>query len=342
MIGIGAGAAVGILPVGWRFLEVGGRMAGIEDVLRRAVYLTGATASGKTAVGVLLAERLGAEVVAMDSMTLYRGLDVGTAKPLVEERRGVTHHLIDVLEPWESASVAEYRRWAVEVAEGIERRGKRVLFVGGTPLYLKVLLRGLFEGPGADERVRERLVEEGKREGLARLHERLREVDWKTASRLHPNDERRVVRALEVYEMTGRAISEWQAEHDRPAEGVKVVAIERERGELHRRIDTRTEGMFVGGLVEEVERVMEGERGLHRVPAQGAGYREVMDYLAGKIDRSEAVERTKARTRQLAKRQETWFRGLEEVTRVRVETESAEEVADRLARWVQERGTELG
>lgn len=307
----------------------------MEGVLKRAVYLTGATASGKTAVGVVLAERLGAEVVAMDSMTLYRGLDVGTAKPSEEERRGVAHHLMDVLEPWEGASVAEYRRWAVEAAEGIEKRGKRVLFVGGTPLYLKVLLRGLFEGPGADEGVRGRLEEEARREGVGALHRRLREVDPKTAERVHPNDERRIVRALEVYEVTGRAMSEWQLEHERPAEGVKVVAVERERGELHRRIEQRTEAMFEGGVVEEVERVVGHPKGLHRVPAQGAGYREVVGYLEGRIGLREAVERTKARTRQLAKRQETWFRGLEEVERMRLESESASEVADRLVSWVE-------
>ena len=180
----------------------------MSDVLKRARYLTGATASGKTAVGVLLAERWGAEVVAMDSMTLYRGLDVGTAKPSEEERRGVPHHLIDVLEPWEGASVAEYRTWAEEVAREVESRGKRVLFVGGTPLYLKALLRGLFAGPGADEGVGRRLEEEARREGAERLHERLKAVDGRTAARVHPNDERRVVRCSRCLRRRGgRSVS---------------------------------------------------------------------------------------------------------------------------------------
>src|SRR6185312_14036322 len=182
-------------------------MPGMPDnPFHRAFYLTGPTASGKTAVGVALACRLGAEVVAMDSTTIYRGMDIGTAKPTMAERGGIPHHLIDVIDPWESASVADYLGWAREAIRGIEGRGRRVLFVGGTALYLKALLRGLFAGPGSDPELRRRLEEEADAEGDAALHRRLAGLDPSTAARLHPNDRRRVVRALEVIAMSGRPL----------------------------------------------------------------------------------------------------------------------------------------
>ncbi|MEO6810254.1 MAG: tRNA (adenosine(37)-N6)-dimethylallyltransferase MiaA, partial [Isosphaeraceae bacterium] len=201
--------------------------------------MTGPTGVGKTAVGVALAQRLGAEVVAMDSMSLYRGMDVGTAKPTIAERQGIPHHLIDRLDPWEAASVASYRDWAREAVEDVERRGKRVLFVGGTPLYLKALLRGMFDGPGADQEHRDRLEAEADCLGNQAMLDRLSKVDPSTAARLHPNDLRRIIRALEVIEATGRPISDWQREHDRPADGVTVIALTRPRDELRDRINRR-------------------------------------------------------------------------------------------------------
>lgn len=305
----------------------------------QTVYLTGPTASGKTSVGVALAERLGAEVIAMDSMTLYRGLDIGTAKPTIAERRGVPHHLIDVLEPWESASVAEYRSWALEKAREITTRDKRVLFVGGTPLYLKALLRGLFEGPSADLEIRTRLEAEADALGGAVLHDRLARLDPATAARLHPNDRRRLIRALEVFELTGQPISALQAEHDRPAEGVAVFALEHPRAVLHERINRRVEQMFGEGLVEEVRRLLSGPRPLHPVPSQGIGYREVIDLLEGRSTESEAIALIQARTRQFSKRQATWFRGLAEVRSWPISTlEPPEAIAERLARSIVEVG----
>lgn len=305
--------------------------------LHRAIYLTGPTASGKTDVGVALARLLDAEVVSMDSMTLYRGMDIGTAKPTIADRGGVPHHLIDVLDPWQSASVADYREWAAEAVEAIEGRGRRALFVGGTPLYLKALLRGLFDGPGADPTLREALEAEADRVGDEAMHARLAGLDPATAGRLHPHDRRRVVRALEVIERTGRPISDWQREHHQPARGVAVFAIARPRPLLHDRINRRAEAMFRGGLIEEVRGLLEAPRPLHEVPAQGVGYREAADFLAGRINRDEAVRRTQARTRQFAKRQETWFRGLEEVRPHPVaEGEAAEVTAEALARRLAE------
>ncbi len=298
------------------------------------MYLTGPTASGKSAVGVFLARRLGAEVIALDSMTLYRGMDIGTAKPSMAERGGVPHHLIDVLDPWESASVAEYRRLAEAAAAEIEARGKRVLFVGGTALYLKAMLRGLFEGPGADPGLRSRLEAEARRVGSPALHARLAAADPVTAARVHPNDERRIVRALEVHELTGRPLSSLQSEHASPAPaGTMVFALDRPRPELHARINERVDAMFEAGLVEEVRGLLSAPRPIGGIPAQGVGYLEVIDHLQGRTTLPVAVERVKARTRQFAKRQMTWFRGLTEVQLRAVDpSASAESIADDLFR----------
>ena len=283
------------------------------SLFHRAVYLTGPTASGKTAVGVALAKRLGAEVVALDSMTLYRGMDVGTAKPTDVEKDGIPHHLIDVFDPWESASVADYRRMAADRLDDLERRGVPALFVGGTPLYLKTLLRGLFEGPSADPELRRRLEAEADRIGEPAFHAKLAELDPVIANRLHPNDRRRVIRAREVMELSGGLLSDRQREHERPAEGVAVFALERPRAEIRRRIDERVSAMFRNGLVEEVRRLIEAPRGISEVAAQGVGYRETIAMLRGEATEAETIERVQARTRQFSKRQGTWFRGLCEV-----------------------------
>jgi tRNA dimethylallyltransferase len=304
------------------------------DPFHRGLFLTGPTASGKTGVGVLLADRLGAEVVALDSMTLYRGMDIGTAKPTEAEREGVPHHLIDVLDPWESSSVAWYRDRASAAVLDIEARGKVPLFVGGTPMYLKTLLRGLFEGPAADPAIRLDLEAEADRLGDLALHARLARLDPPTASRLHPNDRRRVIRALEVLLATGRPLSDHQQEHDRPAPAdVPVIALDRPRAELRHRIDRRVEAMFAGGLVAEVRGLVEAPRPIHPVPAQGVGYREVIDLIGGRIgSEAEAIGLVQARTRQFAKRQMTWFRGLEEVELLPLSgDEPPEATADRVA-----------
>ena len=308
-----------------------------SNPFHRAIYLTGPTASGKTAVGVALARLLGAEVIALDSMTLYRGMDIGTAKPTAEERGGVPHHLIDVLDPWEAASVAEYRDRAIQVMADLEVRGRRALFVGGTVLYLKAALRGLFDGPGANPALRLALEAEADRLGDAAIHARLAALDPPSGLRLHPNDRRRVIRALEVIEVTGRPLSEQQVEHGHQAPaGLPVFAIERPRDELIGRIDRRVNRMFADGLVEEVRVLQSGSRPIGPIPAQGVGYKEVLDLLAGRIDRAEAIMLAQARTRQFAKRQATWFRGLAEVRAWPVGLgEDPEATADRLARAIE-------
>src|SRR6059058_3966069 len=194
------------------------------SAFEKALILTGPTACGKTALALELAERIGGEIVGMDSMTLYRGMDVGTAKPTAEERARVPHHLIDALDPWESGTVAWWLDRAADACRDITARGKRPLFVGGTPFYLKTLLHGLFEGPPGDETLRHELEVEAERDGKEVLHARLAAVDPKTAARLHPNDVRRVVRALEVYRLTGKPISAWQQTWDTAAFAGPVAA----------------------------------------------------------------------------------------------------------------------
>ena len=301
-----------------------------ENPLHRAIYLTGPTASGKSAVGVHLARSLDAEIVALDSMTLYRGMDVGTAKPTTADRGGVPHHLIDVLDPWESASVAEYRDWAIEAVLDIESRGKRALFVGGTALYLKALLRGLFDGPGTVPEVRDRLEAEAETLGDLAMHARLAALDPATAARLHPNDRRRVVRALEVIETTGRPFSELQREHAQHAPAsTPVFAIELPRPVLYDRINRRVIQMIEAGLVDEVRRLKTAARPLSAVAEQGVGYRQVVAHLAGGLDLDATIDLIQTRTRQFAKHQATWFRNLVEVRPFPVPPDEAPEATAR-------------
>lgn len=278
----------------------------------RALVLTGPTGSGKSALAMELAERLDAEIVAMDSMTLYRGMDIGTAKATPAERQQVRHHLIDVLDPWESASVAWWLERAASCCRDIEQRGKQVLLVGGTPLYLKALMFGLFAGPPADAAVRQRLEGEAADAGSGALHARLAVVDPLAAARIHPHDVRRLVRALEVHELTGRPISRWQTQWTGPLaqESESVLWLELSRPELYERINRRVEDIFAAGLVEEVRRLQQLQRPLSRAAAQALGYKEVRALLEGKASRAETIVQVQTRSRNFAKRQITWFRHL--------------------------------
>ena len=292
------------------------------DAFNQALILTGPTACGKSALALELAERVGAEVVALDSMTVYRGMDVGTAKPTPAERGRVPHHLIDVLDPWESLTVAWWLGRAEEACRDVAARGKRPLFVGGTPFYLKALLHGLFPGPPADEDLRRALEAEAERDGLAALHARLAAVDPKTAARLHPNDVRRVVRALEVYELTGKPISAWQQTWDTPAfaespaaapppVAIPAVVLELPREVLYDHINRRVDAMLAAGWLDEARRLRELPRPLSREARQALGYRELLAHLDGTGPAwPETVELIRTHTRQFAKRQLTWFRHL--------------------------------
>jgi len=287
-------------------------------------YLTGPTASGKTRVGIELAGRIGAEIISLDSMAIYRGMDVGTAKPSAEDRRTVPHHLLDVVHPTEEFSQAQYVQAAHGAIAAIRGRGREVLFVGGTPLYLTSLLRGISSGPPPDWEFRRQVEEEVRRVGQEALHERLQQVDPLSAARLHPHDTKRIIRALEVYKLSGEPISHHQEQFEiaRPAGLCRVFALQWPRHVLHERIDRRVERMFAAGLVEEVRVLLDRHGRLGRTASQAVGYREVLEHLAGEHDLPRTVERVKARTRQFARRQLTWLRGLSECRDVPVESEA--------------------
>ncbi|QDT68278.1 IPP transferase [Planctomycetes bacterium MalM25] len=311
------------------------------DFAANCWFLSGATASGKTSTGLALAERIGAEILSLDSMAVYRGMDIGTAKPTTAEQAHTPHHLIDLREPHEEFSVAEYRDTAEAVARDVLDRGKKPLFVGGTPMYLKCLLRGLFEGPGADWDLRRELETELESVGVAVLHERLKLVDPVAASNIHTNDARRIVRALEVFRSTGQPISHQQMEFDeaRPAEACRVFALRRDRADQHRRIEQRVEAMMTEGLVEEVRSLTAEGPGLGRSASQAVGYREVLEHLSGDDDLPKTVERIQARTRRFSKRQGTWYRSLSEVRFVDAEPDAtADTLAERIVAMAEQAG----
>lgn len=286
-------------------------------------FLTGPTAAGKTALAIELAAIFPIEVVAMDSMTLYRGMDIGTAKPTREQQQRVPHHLLDELDPEESASVDWYVKRAGTACAAIRAKGKQPLFVGGTPLYLKALLRGLFPGPAARPEVRTELEAWAAQRGPAALHAWLREIDPTAAARIAPNDLRRLVRAIEVYRATGVPISEMQTQFARPGHSaIRAVCILPPREELNRRIEERVDVMLAAGWVDEVRRLL--ERGpWSREASQAVGYWEIADYLAGGCEEKAMRERIVIRSRQIAKRQRTWFRHLDELTIMPIEAEES-------------------
>jgi len=271
----------------------------------------GPTASGKTDLAIALREHLPVELVSVDSAMVYRGMDIGTAKPSAAELARAPHRLIDICDPAESYSAARFREDALREMRQISRAGRIPLLVGGTMLYFRALQHGLAELPPADPAIRERLDEELRRLGLAGLHARLAEVDPVAARRIHQNDPQRTLRALEVWEASGRRLSELQAAAPEPMpfQAIKLVRCPASRTELHRRIDRRFLAMLEQGFVEEVEGlVARGDLDPEMPSMRSVGYRQVWAWLRGEFTREEMVERGQAATRQLAKRQITWLR----------------------------------
>ena len=300
------------------------------------LVILGPTASGKSDLALHVARRAGAEILSVDSMQVYRGMDVGTAKPTAAERAEVRHHGIDVVEPTEPFTVARF----VDLADAViaDTRARRVPLVatGGTPLYYKALFEGLFEGPAADEATRSRL------RGLPNdeLYRRLTEADPAAAARIHPNDHKRLVRALEVHELTGRPISSFQTHWtgNRHRHTAVWVGLDWEREVLNRRINARVKAMLAAGWIEEVRRLLADDRPLSHTAAEATGYRELIDHVQGKLSLDEAAERIKIATRQLARRQMKWFRRFREVTWFKGDQPRETLVDAVIARWQEPRG----
>ena len=271
------------------------------------VAVVGATASGKTALSLDLAERLAGEIVNTDAMQLYRGMDIGTAKLPPAERRGIPHHLLDSLSVRDPATVAEFQEWARTTVAELRGRGTTPVLVGGSALYTRAIL-DRFEFPGTDEAVRSRLEAELAEVGSAALHARLREADPEAAERILVENGRRIVRALEVVELTGRPFSASlpRLEYDDPR--TVQIGVDIDRPTLDARIELRVEAMFADGLVAEVERLLAEGLAEGRTASRAIGYREVVAHLRGELTEAEAKERTAQATRRFARRQDSWFR----------------------------------
>lgn len=279
------------------------------------MLIMGCTACGKGKLAFELARRTGAEILSIDSMKVYRRMDVGTAKPGPEHRRLVRHHLIDVVEPYESFSVGRYVELADTVIADLQKQQRPIIAVGGTAMYIRALIEGLFDGPPADAGLRRRLKEQAARQGIGLLYQRLLHIDPAAAKRIHPNDLKRIVRALEVYEITGRCISSFHT-HFRSGKfrhAWKIICLRRDKQDNNRRINQRVKNMIEGGLVDEVKSLLTEPKGLSKQASQAVSYAEIIEYLQGKINLDEAVEKIKINTRRLAKRQRTWFRSFAHV-----------------------------
>ncbi|MGF1643589.1 MAG: tRNA (adenosine(37)-N6)-dimethylallyltransferase MiaA [Thiotrichales bacterium] len=286
----------------------------MNGVQRPPVWvLMGPTATGKTDLAVELAQTLPCEIISVDSSMVYRGLDIGTAKPDPATLRRAPHRLIDICDPCETYSAARFRDDALRHIEAIHAAGRIPLLVGGTLLYFRALLHGLSALPGADAEVRRQLSEILAHDGLGELHRRLHAVDPVAAARIHPNDPQRVLRALEVHALTGQSLSSLQRARGEAlasrAEVLGVALFPADRAALHRRIAHRFEAMLASGLIAEVERLQaRGDLDAHLPAVKSVGYRQIWRYLLGEITYAEMVEQGIAATRQLAKRQMTWLR----------------------------------
>ena len=286
--------------------------AGMQDARPLAIALMGPTASGKTALAVDWARALDSEVISVDSALVYRGMDIGSAKPDASERAGVVHHLIDVRDPQDAYSAAEFARDALPLMQALAVRGRIPVLAGGTSLYFRALLEGLSPMPEADPAVRAGLRERAGAEGWAVLHAELARVDPAAAARIHATDPQRISRALEVHALTGRPITEWQSvpRAPFPFRVLKLVLSPADRSVLHSRIERRFDAMLAQGFLDEVRSLRANPRLHPELPAlRAVGYRQAWGHLDGTTNAEQFRAQAIAATRQLAKRQLTWLRG---------------------------------
>ncbi|MEX5216788.1 MAG: tRNA (adenosine(37)-N6)-dimethylallyltransferase MiaA [Nitrospira sp.] len=314
------------------------RLAEHHVVHRPLVALVGPTAVGKSEVGVHLAQALGTEVLAADSRQVYQGMDIATDKPTAEQRRAVPHRLIDLVAPDQRFNAGMYREAALRELERLYGERKLPLVVGGTGLYVRALIRGLCDAPPSDPAVRAELIDQARRYQKGFLHQELAKVDPEQARLLHPNDEVKIIRALEVQRLSGRPLSDVHRRHRSavPVHSPLIFGLIRDRQSLYTRIEQRVDTFFMNGLVEETATLLAQGYDRESAAMKGLGYRQVAAFLAGDYDRDEAVRRLKRDTRHFAKRQLTWFRHEPAIVWVTVNDETrSERLAEKLATLIE-------
>ena len=311
----------------------------IQPFPQRVLFLVGPTASGKSRLSLDIAEWIDIEIVSADSRQVYRTMDIGTAKPFREELERIPHHLIDTCMPDEAFSAGAYGRLAREAIASILARGKTPVVVGGSGLYLRAVADGVFEGPFRDDAVRERLNAEAEREGTESLYERLSKIDPDAAARIHPNDRKRLVRALEVFELSRQPITYIQKTRTAPGDfEARFYGLDWPRVQLCRRIEERVDRMVQSGLVREVQILKEKGFGPELNALDSVGYKEVFQFLEGGMSFGEMVLLIKQRTRRFAKRQMTWFRQDERIQWIPLEEPvNWKDLAERVVRDFQSR-----
>ena len=291
------------------------------------ILILGVTASGKSRLAFDLASKFDTYIISIDSMKVYKHMDIGTAKPSARRRERVKYHLIDVVEPSESFSVDPFLSLAHESIEQIKGCGKPVIAAGGTAMYIKTLLYGLFDGPGSDENIRQRLTNRVQAEGNAILHKELAAIDPAAAERIHPNNERKMIRALEVYELTGKPISSFQNQFnaEKMLDDWTIIGIRRPKETESGQINQRVKKMVEMGLVDEVKGLLAEDKPLSKQAGAAIGYAEIIAHLKGELPLEKAIENIKVNTRRLAKGQRTWFKTFRSVNWLDIEDEATSE-----------------
>jgi len=292
------------------------------------ILILGVTGSGKGRLAFELAKAVGAEIISVDSMKVYRRMDIGTAKPPVQARKEIQYHLIDVVEPSDSFSVGLFLDMAMAGVEQIKNRGKPVIAVGGTALYIKALLYGIFDGPGGDEQIRRQLQDRAEAEGLEQLYRQLQSIDPTAAENIHPNDAKRLIRALEVFQITGKPISSLQKQWhpNQTAHDWTVIGLRRQKADASGRINSRVKTMMETGLVEEVKSLLAEDKPLGKQARCAIGYAEIIEHLQVGLSLQEVVEQVKKNTRRLAKNQRTWFKTFSGVNWLDIQPEETTQV----------------
>ena len=308
-----------------------------------AIFLMGPTASGKTALAMRLYDSLPCEIISVDSVLIYRGMNIGSAKPSIEELQRYPHHLIDILDPSESYSVAQFRQDALRLMAEITARGKIPLLVGGTMMYFNILLKGMSEVPNADAAIRSAILAEAEQVGWQAMHAQLQAVDPQSAQRIHPNDPQRLQRALEVFRGTGKTMSQWREEQqaqqaDFAYRQVQIAVAPDDRAVLHQRIAQRFDHMLAQGFADEVKALMaRGDLHADMPSIRAVGYRQMWAHLEGEYDWQTLREKGVAATRQLAKRQLTWLRAWPELNWLYSTQEDEKKLPEQmLQRWQQQ------